>query len=97
MRKIVLLLVLFGVLTTAGSALAIEKSVKMKSDFGFEMMPMRAWVLPGGDGTLRSGYYEYFTVDIRDSDLSAEIEAPKYESVFPAGPDIPKIKSKKAK
>lgn len=90
-------------LSTAIPSWAIEKSIKTRAPgpMEFELMPMRAWVLPGaggeGDGSMHSGYYEYFTVDIRESDLSAEIEAPKYEAVFPVGPDMPVVKSKNKK
>lgn len=98
-RLFVLSLLTLPILLLSTPSWAIEKSVKTPGPMGFELMPMRAWVLPGAgnesDGSMHSGYYEYFTVDIRESDLNAEIEAPKYEAVFPAGPDMPVIKSKK--
>ena len=76
------------------SAFALEKSIRDRPAGGPMLMPMRVWVLPEGAGTIRSGYYEYFTVEMNESDLTKEIEAPKYTPAFPAGPEAPKIKSK---
>lgn len=82
---------LMGVFTSG--ALALDKSAKPAAPGAGQLMPMRVWILPGTEGA-NSGYYEYFTIMMNVSDLNVDIEAPKYEATFPAGPDVPQIRSK---
>ena len=91
---------MFSVLTAAllmaafaPGAGALDKSAKPAVPGTGQLMPMRVWILPGTNGA-NSGYYEYFTILMNVSDLNVDIEAPKYEAVFPAGPDVPQIRSK---
>ena len=86
---------MFSVLTAAllmaafaPRAGALDKSAKPAAPGTGQLMPMRVWILPGTNGA-NSGYYEYFTIM-----MNVDIEAPKYEAVFPAGPDVPQIRSK---
>jgi len=95
MRKFVFSMLAAAFLTTAcaSGAFALDKSAKPTAPGAGQLMPMRVWILPGTNGA-NSGYYEYFTIMMNVSDLNVDIEAPKYEAVFPAGPDVPQIRSK---
>lgn len=95
MRKFIFSILAATFLTAAfaSGAFALDKSAKPTTPGSGQLMPMRVWILPGTNGA-NSGYYEYFTIMMNVSDLNVDIEAPKYEAVFPAGPDVPQIRSK---